>query len=102
MMMRSQASFMKTKKLVTYFYYHMASQKSVICKDVIVPNFAIMCNVTRPHDEIVIANYLVKIQVRVIIHGKHLRFHNLPCKLLARVLQLYHLILKIGGWRHIL
>lgn len=38
----------------------MTCQESIVSKYVIVSNFAVMCNMTSPHDKIIITNNLIR------------------------------------------
>ena len=43
----------------TYLHHRMAGKKSIICKNVVATHFAVMGNMTRPHNQVVIANDLI-------------------------------------------
>lgn len=43
---------------MSYFNYNMSSKQSVVSKNIVITNFAVMGNMTRTHDKIVITNNL--------------------------------------------
>ena len=53
---------------MAHLHHNMTSQQGVISKNIIFPNFAIMGNVTRSHDKIVVTNNLAKEDNK--LHGK--------------------------------